>query len=533
MSNLLTDVRTTLTEKGLDAETIENLVSDIEFSMMEQFKFTRIKENLTKKLFPLIDAEKSIYTGNGTTNNLINANNLNALDVLNRIGKKSDVVFMDMTPERIIFNDAEVTIADHDRESKWFTYIETRAKYIKKIMSNESMFFVSVDDRFLAETKLILDKVFNKKNFVANMIWKKPDNSIHNDFLNRTKEYVLVYKSIGLNQLNRKENETGGKQKKFNKLDRTRRYRAVADYAIPVPNTEGEFAYAGGSKEAWENRQKGIHNEFDWRWMLDEVAFYERLEEGYISFKQGSDGQWKVYNVFTAGNPMPFDDVVDAPTYRKGKFEVEDMFQRMSKRNNKPTDYFKYLINLHPNENVHILDINGENASVGQAVLEMNCEDGGFRTFTLISDEKHDGYIEYFAYERMRKQIKGYTRIKDKEEIEGKGSNLNVYTLVEKETDIEGDIFNSIVKLVNNTIDLKIVTETLHQYKDGIGNSVFILEDTIVDNKELKDTLKTKMDLKRENSVYIPFKLRSPELSKELLSIGMDNPKYKELTLRV
>ena len=530
MANIVSDIKNRLLSEGIPNDVVRDIVMDLEFSMQEKINFSRITETLTKKQFPIRSEEHSIQNNDGLTNHLINSNNLDALDMMARIGKKADVVFMDLTDERLIFNDEVTTLSDSDLDHKWMTYIESRAKYIKKVLSNKGLLFVSVDDRYFAEARLILDKVMNPKNFVSNMIWKKPDNTIHNSYLNRTKEYVLVYKTVGLDRLSRKENTTG-EHKQWNKIDRTRKYRNDYDYAIPIPNTDNEFAYAGGSKEDWEKRQQGIHAEYDWKWMLSKEAYEQRLADEKIKFKQDSNGIWKVYNEFTAGNDSPFDDVVDAPAYGTGKSEVEEMFKKMSKRNTKPTAYYKYLINLHPSENIHILDISGENASVGQAVLEMNEADEGTRTFTLIADENHDGYLEYFAFERLKKQILGFTSMKGVE-VEGKGSNLNTYTLTKKMGENDEELFYSTVEFLHNMNKKESILESVEKYVDGLGNAVFILGNDFTYTEDVKEMLMDSMLLNRVNNVYVPFAINSSELYRELVSIGMASPKIKEVVLK-
>lgn len=537
MTNTLSKLRTELAATYALTSEMEDLLLDLELESMNKFQYSPIKENITKKLLPLRSDELSINTGKGLTNHLINANTLDALTMISKTGKKSDVVFMGLTDEYLRFNDELVTPYDLDAENKWYTYIENRARLVKKIMSNESILFVTVDDKHMAEAKLILDKVFNVKNFVTSMVWNKPDNTPHNKFLNRTKEFVLVYKSIALEQFNRKESETGPVED-YNKIDRTRKYRADYDYAIPVPfevaGKKDEFAYAGGVESLWVKRQKGKHNTYDWKWMLSKSQFEKRLSEGFIKFeKDETKGYWKVYNVFFSGNDLPFDDFIDAPSYTTGKNQVEAMFNKMSKRNTKPTEFYKYLINLHPDENIDILDINGDTATVGQAILEMNEEDDCYRTFTIIADEKFDGYEDYFAYERLKKQIMGYKDLKTKKDVDGKGTNLNVYTLVKK-SDVDSDeLFNSVVNFKFNNVEKTVINENLESYTDCLGNNVFLLKDTIVENEELKATLRSVVNLDKSNTVYIPKKLRGPSLAKELLSIGTESPKVKEVALLV
>lgn len=521
-----------LKDKGLYDLDASDLMMDLEMELNERFKFSRVDEQETSGVYP--KCVSNVNSGKGGLHHLINADSLSSLSSLDRLGMKYDIVFMDLTDEKLVFNKEYVELGDLDVENKLFTYIENRALKVKRMLSSQGIFFTVVDDRNFSETKQILDKVLNKSSFVTSMLWDKPDRSPHNKFLNRTKEFVLIYKAQGLTAFNRREQE-GGKVKQ-NKLDRTRKYRADYDYKIAVPGTDNQYAYAGGSKVDWDSRQKGEHNEYDWRWMLSEEVFKDRLKQGEIEFKKDNKGVWKVYNNFSAGEDMPFDDRVEAPTYRSGNSEIDRMFGKMSKRNTKPTEFYKFLINLHPSDTVNILDITAEKCSSGQAVVELNNEDDGQRSITLLSDSDFDGYQGFFAEERMEKVINGYTeqgKPKQKaERYEGMESNLNVYELVSKESDNETELFKSLLSLKHGVYKENILNEQLTEHIDGYGNKVFVLNGDIVEDEELKKLLVDNVDLSNENNVYIPFSVKNPQLAKELIAQGLNTPKVIELSLR-
>lgn len=67
--------------------------------------------------------------------------------------------------------------------------------------------------------------------------------------------------------------------------------------------------------------------------------------------------------------------------------------------------FIKYLIGLHKNKNAIVLDFFAGSGTTGQAVLELNNEDGGNRKF--IEVEMMD-YAETITAERIRKITKGF-----------------------------------------------------------------------------------------------------------------------------
>ena len=68
-----------------------------------------------------------------------------------------------------------------------------RLKIAKKLLSQQGVIFISIDDNEYSQLKILCDSIFNEENFVANIIWAK--NSGNNNSVNVSikTEYVLVY----------------------------------------------------------------------------------------------------------------------------------------------------------------------------------------------------------------------------------------------------------------------------------------------------------------------------------------------------
>jgi adenine-specific DNA-methyltransferase len=70
-----------------------------------------------------------------------------------------------------------------------------------------------------------------------------------------------------------------------------------------------------------------------------------------------------------------------------------------------------------------ILDFFAGSGTTGQAVLEMNKEDGGNRQFVLITNNE-ENIANGITQPRLEKVINGYTHSKSKKEISGTGGIL-------------------------------------------------------------------------------------------------------------
>ena len=107
------------------------------------------------------------------------------------------------------------------------------------------------------------------------------------------------------------------------------------------------------------------------------------------------------------------------------KLGMEDMFDYP-----KPVGLIKIILDTVFNKNAVVLDFFAGSGTTGQAVLELNHEDGGKRSFILCTnngDEKSEHKIaSEVCYPRVKKVITGYKNSKDGK-TEGLGGNLKYY----------------------------------------------------------------------------------------------------------
>ncbi|MEG1146753.1 MAG: DNA methyltransferase [Bacilli bacterium] len=72
----------------------------------------------------------------------------------------------------------------------------------------------------------------------------------------------------------------------------------------------------------------------------------------------------------------------------------------------KPPSLITYLINLISNKNALVLDFFAGSGTTGQAVMELNQEDGGNRRFILVTNNEND-IARKICYERLYRVING------------------------------------------------------------------------------------------------------------------------------
>lgn len=78
--------------------------------------------------------------------------------------------------------------------SLWLSLMRERLELLQKLVSDDGILFVSIDDEELAYLKVILDEIFGRKNFSGMLIWeKKKKPSFLNVNMGVVTEYILAY----------------------------------------------------------------------------------------------------------------------------------------------------------------------------------------------------------------------------------------------------------------------------------------------------------------------------------------------------
>lgn len=83
---------------------------------------------------------------------------------------------------------------DLTRHDKWLCMIYPRLKLLQKLLSDEGVIFISIDDHELQNLIIVCNEIFGNQNQVAVLSWEKKKKGSHlNNWITNVKEYVLVY----------------------------------------------------------------------------------------------------------------------------------------------------------------------------------------------------------------------------------------------------------------------------------------------------------------------------------------------------
>jgi adenine-specific DNA-methyltransferase len=139
----------------------------------QKLELTWIGKGEEPKLEPriLIEQPEYSYGDPGSGNMLILGDNLLALKALEQdYAGKVKCIYID--PPYNTGNAFE-HYDDGIEHSLWLNLMAPRLKILRDLLSNDGSIWISIDDNEAHYLKVIMDEIFGRKNFVANVIWEK------------------------------------------------------------------------------------------------------------------------------------------------------------------------------------------------------------------------------------------------------------------------------------------------------------------------------------------------------------------------
>ncbi len=411
---LVKKIKTTLYKTGLDSGEISGSLQELE-SLSDDLQtlagLLRQTESPGDNFFLQEEAELSLEGNPEEPGNLlIEGDNLTALKLLAETHRaKIDVIYIDPpynTGKRVFIYDDKFTGKQNDH-GPWLSFMGSRLYAAKNLLSPEGVIFISIDDNEHCRLKILCDDIFGENNFVGTIIHQRAKGGGQAKHIVRGHDYILVYASrIEAVSLSRKkvvQKKTciiNGEQyiknndflrKSFGKYTKTsdRRcfYEEIEQYKGKVKKEEIDKKIISGEYFLEENGE-GKHI----------VCRYEKI----------SESRSKLYSIIKILS-------------EEGKKDLEKLgitgFDYP-----KPVELVKFLVDAAAKKDSVILDFFAGSGTTGHAVLRLNAEDGGHRSFILCTNNENN-ICRQITRERIRRAM----------ETERSGGNLRFFTVKRRE----------------------------------------------------------------------------------------------------
>ena len=368
---------------------------------------------------------------------------------------------------------------DLSRHDKWLCMMYPRLKLLQKLLSEDGVIFISIDDTEYANLKLICDEIFGINCFVSNVSWQRTYAS-RNDSkgISNAVEHILIYSKYpnwNPNKLPRTSEMNAKYGNPDNDISEWRADNAFAPgaithqgmvYAIQNPFT-GKLIYPGNARcwtfgqeqtleimRGWCDYELRNLNDAEQRAIVcgvspndvkqdvQGIVLSKSLEESqkkalsvlargqwpkYYFTKNGKGGIAKKTYLDSVGGRAPtnFWSFSETGHTDEAKKEMMSIFNGITTFDTpKPSRLIEFIFKISCDKSAIILDSFSGSGTTAHAVLNMNKQDGGNRKFILV--EMGD-YAESITAERVRRVINGYGE--GNKAVEGTGGGFSFYEL--------------------------------------------------------------------------------------------------------
>lgn len=413
-------------------------------------------------------------SNNAPNHILIEGDNLEALTALSYTHEgKVNVIYIDPPyntgNKDFIYNDSYVDAEDSYRHSKWLSFIEKRLKIAKKLLSDDGVIFISIDDNEQANLKLLCDEIFGEQHFIGTYFWKRTSTPPALSYKIRRKlEFVLAYQKANIPQRTFAQGYVDGGDAPLlnggNPIGVLTFPIGSVHFNIPdgeySPNSKHKIKLLGNVTVKNGLNVNEFKAEANFKWGQDNLE--REVKDGtYFLIKSL---QFSIrYQKATKSTKVPsniIDDEVEVGTNEEAQKEIKEFDLGYSFDYAKPTSLVSYLIKMPfwENKTITILDFFAGSGTTLHATMKLNSSDCGERKCIIVTNNEN-GICENITYQRCKKVIEGYTN-KSGETIPGLSNNsLRYYRTqtVERERTMP-----NMRKLVSLATDMLCIKEDIY-----------------------------------------------------------------------
>ena len=186
-------------------------VEIVEIAELEQFiksmkyglNFEKHEEPVDRMLrthIPVFKEFKEVINNpeSADCNFLLEGDNLHSLKLLEKTHKgRIDVCYIDppynTLNEDFAYGDKMLDENDGFSHSKWLSFMKERLQIARKLLADDGVIFISIDDREQAQLKLLCDEIFGEENFYGEFIQQKGNTQNDSKMIQRNHEYIICY----------------------------------------------------------------------------------------------------------------------------------------------------------------------------------------------------------------------------------------------------------------------------------------------------------------------------------------------------
>lgn len=495
MLNTINEIKKGITDEQTltNLSMIENELTKKKYGLIWEEHEERVDKELETQIPTFEDVKKKEIISNPDDkfNFLLEGDNLHSLYLLEKTHKeKIDLIIIDPPyntgSNDFMYGDKYLNNEDEFKHSKWLSFMNKRLSIAKKLLKNDGLIFINIDDNELSQLKLLCDDIFGEENFVNCICVKMSEATgvkmAHCEKrLPKIKEYVLLYKKndillkniqipkekwddeykILINGVTKEEIDAIKNIMKSNNISEDdiikcdnicskMKFSNINELFINCKNDNDknnikyenayrivrDVATTGGAKKiADEKRKNNNNNAFVIKTPQNKVYL---IKNGYS--EEASQPRIKLLfaDQYLTNNPCDlWQDIKTTGLENEGYVSFLN--------GKKPLKLVERILELSNKKNAIILDFFAGSGTTGQAVLEMNKKDNGNRKFILCTNNENR-ICENITYKRIFNTLKDI-----------KNGNLKYYkcTYIPRINTENENLHNNLLINIKNLIQLE------------------------------------------------------------------------------
>ena len=524
--NKIDEIKKNIKDKDIDGR-LTSYLSEISNELLSKkygLVFEQHEEEIDKILelkIPVFSEKSKFLIPSGKVNFLLEGDNLATLKLLEKTHKgKVNVIYIDPPYNTgnndFVYDDSFVDKLDSFSHSKWLSFMDKRLRVAHGLLAKSGVILISIDDNEKNQLKLLCDDIFGENNYLGTFVVKSTPNARDYGFVGKQHEYMLFYakdqSAVSTNLMPNADkkfkynDEISGfnihplynSNEAFTNLNRPNLFYPF--YLNPY-NKIGEFYEISLDKrDGWIEiyPPKSVKNsvQFVWRWGKDKAR--ENLNREIVGYCNGGT-EYRIVQKMRHDEKI-IRSILDDPGYtsRKGTAEVENIMGGKVFSFPKPLKLIHDVLFMATHKNDIVLDFFAGSGTTAQAVMELNKEDDGNRTFILCTNNQNE-ICEKITFERIKKVIEansyneglkyfqiGYVDKKDRVYYEYSGElSSHIKELVELDNAVDFRT-DKTIKIALSDEEFEIQLKELENVKKlYVGEDVMVSadEEVLLNNK--------------------------------------------------
>lgn len=302
----------------------------------------------------------------------------------------------------------DFTQSKSNSHSAWLTFMYPRLYVAKQLLREDGVIFISIDDNEVAQLKLLMDEIFGEENFESLITWRRRHNQPNDKskMVAKVAENILVYakNSDKLKSLNTYYGVPLSEKriKQYTNSDN--------DSNGPWTTNPWKAAVGRGGTRYKIINPAGI--EYDETWYGSKESFLKLLEDKKVHWSNNGEGLPRI-KIYLKEALLEGQAAINFFTHQKygsnqeGTEEINNLFKSTGIFSNpKPVRLISSLGKLSTRDSDIIVDFFAGSGTTGDAVMQLNAEDGGNRKFILVQlPEALDKKKDKAAYDFVKNEL--------------------------------------------------------------------------------------------------------------------------------